>query len=61
MAQVQVSALERGKIKTNVAPYSRKARHCKIKSLGRALRNKISQNKTSAKQGVYKMKRRKIG
>ena len=40
MAQVQVSALERGKIKTNVALYSRKARHCKIKSLVEHLETK---------------------
>ena len=60
MAQVQVSTPERSEIKTNAALYSRKARHCKIKSLGRALRNKILRNKTSAKQGADKMKRRKI-
>ena len=60
MAQVQVSTPERGKIKTNAALYRRKARHRKIKSLGWAFRNQISRNKTSAKQGADKMKRRKI-
>ena len=60
MAQVQVSTPERGKIKTNVALYRRKDRHSKIKSLGGALRGKMSRNKTPAKQGAYKMKRRKI-
>jgi len=51
---------ERSEIKTNAALYSRKARHCKIKSLGGTLRSKMSRNKTSAKQGADKMKRRKI-
>ena len=60
MAQVQVSTPERGKIKTNATLYRRKAWHRKIKSLGGALRSKMSQNKTFAEQGAYKMKRRKI-
>jgi len=60
MAQVQVSTPERSEIKTDAALYHRKARHCKIKSLGRALRSKMSRNKTFAEQGAYKMKRRKI-
>ena len=60
MAQVQVNTPECGEIKTNAALYRRKAWHRKIKSLGGALRSKISRNKTSAKQGADKMKRRKI-
>ena len=60
MAQVQISTPEHDTIKTNAALYRRKARHRKIKSLGGALRSKMSQNKTSAKQGANKIKRRKI-
>ena len=60
MTQVQVNTPERSEIKRTRRFYRRKTRHLKIKSLGGALRSKMSQNKIFAKQGANKIKRRKI-
>lgn len=61
MTQVQVSTPEHmTKLKRTRHSIIAKARHRKIKSLGRALRSKMSRNKIFAEQGADKMKRRKI-